>query len=84
VVEIGKASSDAQVAAQGSIVTLTGQPVTNRWGVRVVLDDPALAKTLPQGMGGTMAIYTSIGKPFHIISRVALRMNGWLSYLTSP
>lgn len=81
---LGKVSSDAQATAEGSIITLTGKPVTNRWGVRVRLDDPELATALPQGMGGTMAIYTSVGKPFHIISRVALRMNGWLSYLTSP
>lgn len=58
--------------------------LANRWGVRVLLDDPDFAEALPQGMGGTMAAYTSIGEPFHIISRVALRMNGWLSYLTAP
>jgi len=84
VIELGKASSDAQATAQGTIYTISGQPVTNRWGVRVVLDDPDLAESLPQGLAGTMAIYTSEGQPFHIISRVALRINGWMNYLTSP
>ena len=39
---------------------------------------------LPQGAGGTMAIYTERGKPVHVISKVAIRMNAWLGYLTSP
>ena len=33
---------------------------------------------------GTIAVYTRFGKPVHVISKVALRMNAWLGYLTSP
>ena len=49
--------------------------------VRITLDDAELAKELPLGGAGTTAIYTGAGKPFHIITKIALRMKGWLYYL---
>jgi hypothetical protein len=58
--------------------------VTDRWGVAIELDDQEVARSLPQGTGGTVAIYTQSGKPVHVISKVAMRMNAWLAYLTSP
>jgi multidrug resistance efflux pump len=76
--------SQAQLAASGQLPSLTGQPATDRWAVVVELDDKEFAEQLPQGAGGTMAIYTQKGKPVHVISKVALRMNAWLGYLTSP
>jgi multidrug resistance efflux pump len=48
--------------------------------VRIHLDDPELARKLPLGAAGTVAIYTDSGKPFHLISKVALRMKAWLYY----
>ncbi len=51
VATVGKASSEAQLDAGGSILTATGEPVTDRWGVRVLLDDPAVARSLPQAWG---------------------------------
>jgi hypothetical protein len=50
----------------------------------VKLDDEALAAELPQGAGGSLAVYTDAGAPFHIISKVVLRMNAWTGYLTAP
>ena len=44
-------------------------------------DDPDL---LPQGASATIALYTDHGKPFHIITKVVMRMRAWLAYLTSP
>ena len=49
--------------------------------VRISLDDDDLAKELPLGGAGTTAVYTTSGKPFHIISKIALRMKGWMYYL---
>ena len=50
---------------------------------RVVL--PSLTgEQVPQGAGGTVAVYTRSGKPVHIISKVVMRMQAWLAYLTSP
>jgi multidrug resistance efflux pump len=48
--------------------------------VRVLLDDQELAKSLPLGGAGTVAIYTKVGGPFHIISKIALRMKAWIYY----
>lgn len=74
----------SQLDASGQLPTLTGAPVTDRWGVVVKLDDQEVSTALPQGAGGAMAVYTDGGKPVHVISKVALRMSAWLGYLTSP
>ena len=49
-------------------------------GVRVALDDDELAKQLPLGAAGAAAIYTDSGKTWHIISKIAVRMKGWMYY----
>ena len=84
VVRIVAAGSQAQLSASSQLPTFTGAPSNDRWAVAVELDDEEFARELPQGAGGTMAIYTSSGKPVHVISKVAMRMNAWLGYLTSP
>ena len=76
--------SQAQLTASGQLPTFTGSPVNDRWGVLVELKDGEIERNIPQGAGGTLAVYTQAGKPVHVISKVALRMNAWLGYLTSP
>jgi len=76
--------SQSQLVASGQLPTLSGQPVNDRWGVMIELDDEQAATAIAQGAGGTVAVYTQKGKPVHMISKVALRMNAWLAYLTSP
>lgn len=84
VVRIVAAGSQAQLSASSQLPTFTGAPSNDRWAVAVELDDKEFARQLPQGAGGTMAVYTSKGKPVHMISKVAIRMSAWLGYLTSP
>ena len=48
---------------------------------RIVLDNDALAKELPLGAAGTVTIYTNVGQPFHIISKITIRIKGWMNYL---
>lgn len=84
VVRIVRFSNEAQLSASSTLPTLTGIPASGRWAVLVELDDRETARQLPQGAGGTMAIYTQSGKPVHVISKVAMRMSAWLGYLTSP
>ena len=84
VVRIVPAGSQAQLSASSQLPTFTGAPSNDRWAVLLELDDREFARQLPQGAGGTVAIYTSKGKPVHVISKVAMRMNAWLGYLTSP
>ena len=77
-------TGEAQQAASGSIPVLTGTPINGRRAVRVKLDDEDINSVIEQGSGGTLAVYTSKGKPFHIISKVVLRMQSLTAYLTSP
>jgi RND family efflux transporter MFP subunit len=79
-----KATGTAQMAPSGNIPVLTGQVAAGRYAVRIKLDDPELLDRLPQGASCTVTVYTNIGKPFHVISKVVMRMNAWLAYLTSP
>ena len=84
VVRIVGFGSESQLTASGNLPSLTGTPVNDRWGVLVKLEDEEVVDNIPQGAGGTVAVYTSMGKPVHVISKVVMRMNAWLGYLTSP
>jgi RND family efflux transporter MFP subunit len=77
-------SGTSQLTASGQLPTLTGAPETGRWAIRIRLDDEEMAAELPQSAAGTVAIYTERGQPFHVISKVVMRMQAWLGYLTSP
>jgi len=46
--------------------------------VRITLDDEAFAREVPLGAAGTTAIYTTVGKPFHAITKIVVRMKTWL------
>ena len=82
---IAEASGSAQLAASGQMITMTGQPENSRWAVVIDFDDQAEAEGMPQSAGATIiAVYTEKGKPVHIISKVVMRMNAWMGYLTSP
>lgn len=48
--------------------------------VRIKLDDPDLARQLPLGGAGIAAIYTKVGGPFHVISKIVIRMKAWTNY----
>lgn len=76
-------SASAQTTASG-LLPATGIGPADRWVVRIKFDDQELARSLPQGTAGTATVYTQRGKPVHIISKVAIRMNAWLAYLTNP
>ena len=84
VTHIIETSGEAQLSASGELPTFTGAPLNSRWAVRVSFDDPEEAASLPQSAAGTLAVYTSKGKPLHVISKVVMRMHAWTSYLTSP
>ena len=82
---IARGSGSSQLSASGQMMTLTGQPENARWAVAIGFDDLAEAKTIPQSSGASIiAVYTQKGKPVHVISKVVMRMNAWMGYLTSP
>jgi multidrug resistance efflux pump len=76
-------SASAQLTASGQIQSPSGAP-PDRWVVRMKFDDQEVARSLPQGTAGSAAVYTQRGKPVHVISRVVMRINAWMAFLTSP
>ena len=82
---IPKGSGSTQLIATSQMPTLTGEPENSRWGVIIEFDDQAEADQMPQSAGASIiAVYTQKGKPVHVISKVVMRMNAWMGYLTSP
>lgn len=82
---IAQSSGTAQLSASGTLLTVNGEPETSRWPLLVDFDDPAAKDELPQSAGASiLAVYTEKGKPVHIISKVAVRINAWMGFLTSP
>ena len=81
---VGKVDALLGFTGEGQLATSGVLPVAATLGskgflaVRIKLDDEQFAKELPLGAAGTTAIYTSSGKPFHIITKIALRMKSWL------
>jgi multidrug resistance efflux pump len=49
--------------------------------IRIRLDDEELAKELPMGAAGTVAVYTDFGRTFHLLSKIRIRVSGWMYYL---
>ena len=84
VTHVVKATGTAQLTVSGTIPVFTGAPAAGRYVIRVMLDDPKVLDRLPQGASCSVAAYTNMGKPFHVISKVMMRMNAWMAYLTSP
>jgi multidrug resistance efflux pump len=77
-------SGQSQLTASSTLPSFTGAPASDRWPVVVEMDDAEAAAAMKQGAGGTVVVYTDSGKPFHVISKVAIRLVAWLNYLTSP
>ena len=85
-VHAGRVESILQAVATGQ-TAVSGQAVLPKaivaapFVVRVRLDDPTLAATLPAGSTGTAAIYTDQVKVSHLIRRVLLRQVAILNYV---
>ena len=85
VARIVRASGTSQVSASAQLPVFNGQPEMGRWAVLIDLDDEEAMREMPQSASASIiAVYTEKGKPVHIISKVVMRMNAWMGYLTSP
>ena len=84
VIAIAKATGEAQLAPSGLIPSFTGQPIVGRRALRIELDDKSVVSEMGQGAQTFVAVYTQRGKPFHVITRVVVRMQAWLGFLTNP
>lgn len=81
---LGKVDAILEYTGEGQLQTSGVLPVAATLGskgfiaVKISLDDPEFAKQVPLGAAGATAIYTDVGKPFHVISRIVVRMKAWL------
>jgi membrane fusion protein, multidrug efflux system len=75
------ASGGGQFTTSGDIPTAARVGSTGAFAVKIRFDDPTVSRRLSIGSGGSAAIYTHVGKPTHIISKVAMRMKKWLLYV---
>lgn len=75
-----QAISSGQVAPSGQAAApLQIQPAP--FAVRVALDDPEFARSLPAGSAGEAAIYTRQAKATHVIRQILIRQNAILNYI---
>jgi multidrug resistance efflux pump len=79
-----EATGEAQLSPSGQIPSLTGQPIRGRRPFRVALDDESAVRELGQGAQSFVAVYTDRGAAFHVITKVVVRMQAWIGYLTNP
>ncbi len=79
-----QASGEGQFQTGGKLPSAASIGSPRFMAVRIKLDDPTKADELAMGMPGTVAIYTDHGKPFAMISKVAIRMQKWLYFLPLP
>jgi len=84
VTAIAVATGEAQLAPSGQIPIMSGQPIVGRRPIRISLDDPSVYSDVGQGAQAFVAFYTQKGKAFHVITKVAVRMQAWLGFLTNP
>lgn len=81
---IAEATGEAQLAPSGEIPTFTGQPIQGRRLLLIDLNDQSIINDMGQGAQTFVAVYTQKGKAFHVITKVMVRMQAWLGFLTNP
>ena len=83
----GKVDQVVEYTGEGQLDMTGVVPIAKSIGskgmlvVRIVLDDQELAKQLPLGGAGTTAIYTKFAQPFHIITKITVRIKAWMNYV---
>ena len=76
-----QASGEGQFVTSGQLQSAANIGSSGNYAVKFILDDEELAHTLAMGTDGMAAIYTDVGAPFHVISKVTVRIQAWVYYL---
>ncbi|RCS53020.1 HlyD family secretion protein [Bremerella cremea] len=75
------ATGEGQFVTSGKLVSADSIHSSGKFAVKIKLDDPKLNETIPMGTAGMCSVYTNTGSPFHIISKVTVRIKAWMYYL---
>jgi multidrug resistance efflux pump len=78
-----QATGEGQFAPSGKLPSAAQIGSPGYLAVKMNMDDPDAAALLEMGAPGAVAVFTDWGKPFAVISKVAIRMEKWLYYLPS-
>ncbi len=76
-----QASGEGQFLTSGRLGSASSVGSRGQFAVRFELDDDEVAQSLAMGTAGMAAIYTDVGSPFHVISKVTIRVKAWMYYL---
>jgi multidrug resistance efflux pump len=74
-------TGQGQAAPTGDLPEVVQPEKRGRFAVRLKLADDDLAR-LPGGAGGSAVVYTQTLRPLGVIQKMAIRMEGYLNYLT--
>ncbi|MEZ6150606.1 MAG: efflux RND transporter periplasmic adaptor subunit [Pirellulaceae bacterium] len=81
VVTVIQASCEGQFTTTGQLANAASIHSPGKFAVKLKMDDDSLSESLAIGTTGTTAIYTDVGSPFQIISKVTVRIKAWMYYL---
>ena len=81
VVTVIQASGEGQFTTTGQLASAASIHSSGEFAVKLKMDDDSLSESLAIGTTGTTAIYTDVGSPFQIISKVTVRIKAWMYYL---
>lgn len=76
-----QATGEGQFTTSGKLISAASIHSQGLYAITFKLDDEELAHSLAMGTAGVAAVYTDTGKPFHVISKVTVRIKAWLYYL---
>jgi multidrug resistance efflux pump len=76
-----QATGEGQFVTSGTLGSAADLSSSGMFILKFDLDDQDMADSLAMGTAGTVVVYTDTGKPFHVISKVTVRINAWLYYL---
>src|SRR5262249_20351373 len=75
------ATGEGQYAPSQTIPEASKVGSQGMLAVKMQLTGDDLPVNVPLGAGGVVAIYTTRGKPVHLISKVVIRIKKWLLYV---
>ncbi len=79
-----QATGEGQVVTTGKLPSAASIGSAGYLAVKMKIEGDDAANALEMGSAGAVAIYTDWGKPFHMISKVTIRMKKWLYFLPLP
>ena len=76
-----QATGEGQFVTTGELVSAADISSSGMFVLKFELDDKEVSSSLAIGTAGMVVIYTDTGKPFHVISKVTVRIQAWMYYL---